>query len=1094
MMTIGNVRACVRFLVFAAFLGSSIVALGQFSSNIQGTVNDQNGAAIPGATILLTNMDTGAGRTVISGPYGDYHFISLGSGRYMVKAAAKGFSESTVTIQLTTAQTLEVPIKMLVGTANQTVEVTTEAPNLDTAETRSEDTIAAAQLSSLPLGERSLFPLITLAPGVQGLGSDLLSAGEGSSTANFSPQITFDLTANGRGPGANMFVLDGLDVTSNIANGALNLSPNPDSVQEVSIQANTFSAEYGRAASLQIIMTTKSGTEKYHGVLSDSFNYQRLWTGTEFVHKYAPFHSNDGDGAVGGPVPHLRGMFFFGSVESLRSLAATGNQIITFEDPQFTAFAKQNFPSTVGTGLVTNHGPTGASSNAVVATAANLFPGTCGTAAAANIPCNLPMVDSGIFNASNYRDGLQYNFRIDEQFQKDRIYGNFYKVGLTTGGPAVRTGMATSNAYSTNSFQANETHVFSSNTLNEIAFGLNRVEGNNDRTGDFTVPVVNVVGMGSSFGVGFADGDYVQHNYRWRDVLTHVVRTHTLKVGYDGWHGDDLAYFAPSYGLPTFTFTNLLNLVEDKPYSESGLAYDPLTGLPGKGQYMFAMGTSGVFAMDTWKATHRVTLTYGVRWDNYGNAYPIDGTILANFFMGSGTSFEQQVANGSMRQVHHVLNRSPQAFSPRVGAAWDVTGNGTWVIRGGAGVFHDWPALGQDENGLKGNPPGWVVPNFLTGTTTAPVFALGTSRTYPFGYTYPQFTATGLDSHGGLIGEQAGVGGVDVNLNASNTYNYTVTVARSLGPKFMASAGYAGSRSTGLTSGADGNGVQSFGTDINHFAGDLIVNNGVLTRLNHSFGSLSYSFQQSSARYNAAIFAVKGKLLKESLTIDASYTRSSGYDNAATYPTAILTSQYWGPSPDNAPNRVSMTVNYIFPSLGKSNGLLNRVMGGWELSSPTILQSGYPFTVYTSAPFEPVFNSQGKVVGTQPGSGDYNADGNNNDFPDVPSTLYNTARNRKAFLSGIFPASAFGLPAMGAEGNELSNRFVGPSYAQTDISLSKSTSITERSKFIFRGEFFNVFNHPNLNSMVSDLSSSSFGKVTSQSAPRWIQFTGRITF
>ncbi len=1094
MMSFTSVRACARFFVLAAFLGSSIAALGQFSSNIQGTVTDQSGADISGATISLTNMDTGDSRTASSGSYGDYHFISLGAGRYEVKAAAKGFSESVVKIQLTTAQTLDVPIKLRVGAANQTVEVTAEAPNLDTAETRSEDTLGTVELQSMPLGERSLFPLITLAPGVQGLGSDLLSAGEGSSTANFSPQITFDLTANGRGPGSNMFVLDGLDVTSNIANGALNLSPNPDSIQDVSIQANTFSAEYGRASSLQIIMTTMSGTEKYHGVLSDSFNYQRLWSGTEFAHNYAPFHTNDGSGAAGGPVPHLHGMFIFGSVEPLRSLAATGNQVITFEDPQFTAFAKQNFPNTVGTGLVTNHGPSGATVNAVAATAADLFPSTCGTAAAANIPCDLPMVDSGIFNASNYRNGLQYNFRVDKQFQKDRIYGNFYRVGLTEGGPAVRTGMATSNAYSTNSFQANETHVFSSNTLNETAFGLNRVEGNNNKTGDFTVPIVNVVGMGSSFGVGFADGDYVQHNYRWREVLTHVTGTHTLKAGYDGWHGDDLAYFAPSYGLPTFTFTNMLNLVEDQPYSESGLAYEPLTGLPGKGQYMFAMTTGGVFAMDTWKATHRVTLTYGVRWDNFGNAFPTNGTVLANFFMGSGTSFDQQVANGSMRQLNRVLNRSPQAFSPRVGAAWDVTGKGTWVIRGGAGVYHDWPALGQDENHLKGNPPGWVVPTFLTGTTTAPVFALGTSRTYPFGFPYPTFTATGLDSHGGFVGEQAGVGGVDVNLNAPNTYNYTVTVARSLGPRFMASAGYAGSRSTGLVSGSDGNGVQSFGTDINHFAGDLVVNNNVLTRLNHSFGSLNYSFQQSSARYNAAIFAIKGKLLKNSLTIDASYTRSSGYDNASTYPTAVLTSDDWGPSPENVPNRFSMTVNYFIPSPGASNALLNRVMGGWELSSPTIVQSGYPFTVYTSAPFEPVFNSQGQVVGTQPGSGDYNADGYNYDFPDVPSTLYSTARNRKAFLGGIFPASAFSQPALGAGGNELSNRFIGPSYAQTDIALSKATSITERSKFVFRAEFFNIMNHPNLNSMVSDLSSSSFGKATSQSAPRWIQFTGRITF
>jgi hypothetical protein len=449
------------------------------------------------------------------------------------------------------------------------------------------------------------------------------------------------------------------------------------------------------------------------------------------------------------------------------------------------------------------------------------------------------------------------------------------------------------------------------------------------------------------------------------------------------------------------------------------------------------MSTHGAFAQDTWKVTPRLTLTYGLRWDDFGNPYPIGGTVLANFFMGPGANFEQQVANGSMIQKGHVMNHPPLAFSPRLGMAWSPSGTANWVIRGGFGIYHDWTTLGADENQLHGNPPGWVVPNFLTGTTTAPIFALGTSDKYPFGFPYPQFTSTGLNDHGGLIGEQPSVGGIDPNLAAPNTYNYTVTVERALGRNFVASVGYAGSHSTGLVSGSDGYGLQSFGTDINHVTGDLIVHNDVLERLNPSFGSISYSFNQAKATYNAVIFAVKGKLGKRGY-INALYTRSSAFDNGSYYPTPILISQYWGPSPYDAPNRFSMTETYFVPSLGRNNAFLNRLTGGWELSSSTILQSGYPFTVYTSAPFQPLFNAQGQVVGMQSGSGDYNADGRNYDFPNAPSTGYQQATGRQAYLNGLFPASAFGIPAMGTEGNELSNRFRGPGFASTDMMYPKN--------------------------------------------------------
>ena len=167
----------------------------------------------------------------------------------------------------------------------------------------------------------------------------------------------------------------------------------------------------------------------------------------------------------------------------------------------------------------------------------------CGTPSTDNIPCATPVFDQGNFNSSSYNNSKQYSIRVDKYFDKDRVYGLFYRDTISTGGPAVRPAFNTTNNYYTFSLQGSETHTFSPSTLNEGFFGYGRIEGFSPSSGLFTVPVVSVTGLGVGFGDGFALGDYVQHSYHWRDVLTHIHGAHTFKVGYEGWHGNDLAYF-----------------------------------------------------------------------------------------------------------------------------------------------------------------------------------------------------------------------------------------------------------------------------------------------------------------------------------------------------------------------------------------------------------------------------------------------------------------------------------------------------------------------------------------------------------------------
>jgi hypothetical protein len=1081
---------CTMSLPIIAVCVSS--CFGQFNSGIQGTVQDPTGGIVANATVSLLNTETQVGSQAKTDDAGNFRFVSLAPGSYTITVEASGFSKTAINIQLDTGQNLNVPVSVAVSTAREMVVVTAEAPVLNTAESRNQLTLETQALAELPLAGRSMISLVTTAPGAVGRG--VTSNGSpGSGIDNFSTETQVDASANGMGAVGNMYVVDGLDISSAIRPGVLNMTPNPDSIQETSIQTNTFSVEYGRASSIQMLMTTKSGAEAFHGNASDYFTDQKLSAGTIFVHDYAPYHSNNVSATIGGPIIPKKQFFFFFSYEPLRSSAATGNGIVTYEDPAFTSWAKQNFPDTLGTKLLTTYAPTAAGTTGVAQTAATLFPGTCGTSATSFLPCATPMVDTGVFNSTSYRNGTQYMGRIDKYFSKDRIYGTIYKTRLDSGGGAVRPAFAATNWFTQYAYQVSETHTFSSTTVNEASFAAMRVEGIQPKTGLFTVPSIGVSSIGVGFGNGFAAGDFIQHNYHWNDVLTHVRGAHTLKFGYQGWFGDDVENFQGPHAQPTFAFNSLLDLVKDAPATESGVAYDPLSGKAVLWDWNAASKTHGLFAQDVWKARERLTLTMGIRWDDFGNPYsrsPL--TAFGNFFLGQGSTLASQVTDGVMKVQTPVFNHFQQAWSPRLGFAWSPDKASNWVIRGGVGMFHNWvtPANSQEE--FRGNPPGPIYPTFYAGATPAPLFALGTSETPPFGFTYPALAPGTLNAQGGLTGLQFGVGAINPDLKTPVAYNYTINVERKIAKDLVATAGYSGSRATDLLAGGGQQFSVSYGVDINTYAGDLIQHNSTVpTRLNQSFGGIYYTNDDRDSHYNSLIVGVRGIIGSRGF-FNAYYTRSASVDNSQVYPTATNVGQYMAPSAWDAPNRLSLTWSYELPGVNHGMGFAGRITGGWSLSGTTILQSGNPYTVTAFNPFIPVKDANGTFIGLAPNSGDYNADGNNLDYPNVVS--YATPSSRQAYLNGVFQASNFSVPAMGTEGNEKPFGFRNPGYAETDLNLAKATRITERVSLQLRFEFYNAFNRVNLNGVDSNFNSSTFGRSTGQALPRNIQIGANLKF
>ncbi|HTB96316.1 MAG TPA: TonB-dependent receptor [Terracidiphilus sp.] len=1155
-----------RFLSILALvlLFSTASCYAQFNAGIQGTVQDTKGAVVPNASVTLINDATGIKQTTLSGSNGVYRFTSLAAGSYTVSTAVQGFSSFTSSVVLTANQLFDVPLVLAVASASSTVTVTTQAPLLDTSDSRLEETLNTTALSDLPLPGRNPTNVLTIAPGVTGLGGQ--SSPGASTSTNFAPENWVNASANGRGANGNLYIVDGMDVTSFIRPGVLNLTPNADSLQEVSVQTNTYTVDYGRSSSIQTVMTSKSGSNQFHGLASDYYESQQLQARGEFGipsgTPLPPYHTSNFSFALGGPVIPHHEFFFFLGYEPYYSVASSGSSLQTYEDPAFVSFAQTVQPNTGETQIMAKYPASAATTVGVNSTAGQLWSNTLPSADQAaclagtgnlgpaydNIPCATPVLDTGRFTPSSIYNAKQYNIRLDKYFPKDRIFGNFYRNTANTGGPNVRPAFDTTSDYYVFNLQGNETHTFSPSMLNEAIFGYSRIEGFANKTGLFTVPIVSVNQLGNGFGDGFAQGDYIQHSYHWRDVLTKVVGSHSVKAGFDVWRGDDDVFFQGPDGIPSLSYTNMIDFINDDIYSESGLSYNVVTGNPVPYTYGYKKTTLGIFAEDSWKASRKLTVNYGVRYDNNGNPYVDEAlpgkasgapkNVISNMTLGSGSNFAEKIANASFKVQPNVYPSDRNwIFSPRVGLAYDPTTSGKWVIRGGFGLFHDLPTLGNEENLLGNNAPGPTVPTFFSnGSTAPPVFGLGTQNHYPYGFTYPAFVGTPLDANGGIVGSNISMGAVKQNMLIPNTLVWSAAVERQLTPTLTASLGYSGTHSDNLIVVGGNTGDTSYTADVNLSPGDLIRNpafnssgvwtgDGIQTRLNPSFGHINYEFNGARANYNAFIAAVRGRFGKHGF-LTASYTRSVSRDDSTNYPdgytgagggTNYNVNQFYSLSNWDVPNRVSMGSSYDIPGLVNNGGFVKRLTSGFNLASTMILQSGNPFYV-TSGNSLALIDTTGVTVTTAnyaselaagnityaANSGNYSADGDNGS--DVPNVLsYHQKHDRKSYQfngvvdAGIFTHAQFAAPAFspnGAEGNEKMNAFRNPGYADIDLTARKATEITERLNFEFRVDVFNLFNRVNLNGVDANFNDTSagFGTTGSSLPPRYMQLGAKVTF
>jgi len=318
----------------ALLLLSTIPAAAQFNSAIQGVVTDPSTAVVPGVAVRITNVETGVVREAETSAEGLYRVLSLGAGVYRVEATKDGFRGARrARVEVGISETARVDFELAVGSVAENVTVAAQAVAVETEQGRVSGRIDRTQLNDIPLNGRNLYNLIALQPGIVGRGISSAQGAGGAGNDAFSGEAGPQAFSSGQRTESNSFTVDDSSVNSAARGGITNLTPSADSVEEVRVVANNFSAVEGRNSGAQIQVITKSGTNTLRGTLSHYFNNNTLASRSVFEPAVPVFRRNQFGYTIGGPVLKNR-TFFFHSYEGLRQSGARGT-ITSVETPEF---------------------------------------------------------------------------------------------------------------------------------------------------------------------------------------------------------------------------------------------------------------------------------------------------------------------------------------------------------------------------------------------------------------------------------------------------------------------------------------------------------------------------------------------------------------------------------------------------------------------------------------------------------------------------------------------------------------------------------------------------------------------------------------
>ncbi|MBV8896435.1 MAG: TonB-dependent receptor, partial [Acidobacteriaceae bacterium] len=849
--------------VLALSLGA-VQAVAQFSSGIEGTVKEASGSVVEGAKVTVRNTQLGVEKTATTNDSGYFRIASLGASTYTVQIEMRGFTtwqQNDLVLEVGETRTLSPVLQIGAVTENVTVTAAPIAVQLTNATTGS--VVSQTEVEHTPLPGQNVFSLAALSPGITG---NAVTSGD-----NYTNEYAININAAGLRQEENGYQMDGAYTDTPSRGGGASISPNPEIVQSIDIRANDFDAEKGRNGGATVEVFTKSGANQTHGTLDYYFLNNVLSARTEFESSVPPFKRNEMGATIGGRIIKDK-LFYYGGIDVLRSSVTSAYQA-TVETQDLLSWAQTNLPNNIATQIMKTAAPLAYPSTGI-RTVSQLAASTPGYyPLPAGIPGNLPAVGTANISYSVPKNGYQYSIRADAYATvNDRFYAEFMRTYDTSVGATARPALNENQANSSDFANLNWTHTFSSTLLNEAGASMIRPYGSNLPVATNAFPYINVVGLN-----GFSNwgpGNFTQTTFGWRDILSDTVKTHTLKFGlqinnireYDSQTGADIR--------PTFNFNNVLDFIQDEATSESATPVNLLTHQQATYYRAYRALYMGFFAQDDWKVTPRFTLNLGIRYDVMPNFFSILSPKLTNFNLGPGSGYYQQIADGStgLAPNNHVLNHNLSSVTPRIGFAWDVFGTGKTAIRGGFGMFASQPPYLHITDILANNLPNTYTPSLSVYQGTMPVFQLCSP---PTGYDEScPIVNTGnvvLNPSGGILGRRANLGGYSPDYKFTQIEAWSLSVEQQLRRNLVLQLNYSGTAAHHLP---------VFNNDLNRFAGDLIVNNDTLTRLNPNFGTINYGTSNGNSIGNFASASLR--MTSGPISLLGNYTYGKALDTFST--------------------------------------------------------------------------------------------------------------------------------------------------------------------------------------------------------------------
>jgi len=1068
-----------RHLVVSAILLLLIphLTLAQLNeAALKGTVTDMTGSMIVGSAVVATNEATAQVRSTKTDDNGAFFFAALPPGSYTVTVRADGFkTHEERGFKLNVGQTAEMSVKLQVGAVDETVAVSAgESRTQVSTESRLTDTFANRQISELPLPQRDVFLLPKLSAGATAI------PGAASSTKLTNSPV---ITVNGNRYRGNNYVLDGAMNTNQNNSGEPAIVPSIESLEEVQVQTANFSCEFGRGNGAVINLRTCSGTNLFHGKLWSYHRNAALNARNFFAVGKPPQVFNQFGANIGGPIIRNR-TFFFGSYEGTRN--AVG-QALTFqvETPEFRDFVMRTSPSGVATRLLRDFpAPT-----PLPGTGGNRYLDQQNITTAEGV---IPAVGRVGVTLNDYIRFDQYIARIDHSFSnEDRLSARWIaeyqrdqggtSSSRATLGKAMRGSRGPFDGFFAN-LNLGYVHVFK-RAVNDARLSvqvINTTRGDEDAV----VPDITVTGLTAPFGDSFISSTRLR-TYELRNTVTLDRGRHSIRFGFEFRR----IFKGLSIGPPTagaFFFETLNDFALDRPFRQT-LTVDPETGEPTNFPRYFTFRESGLFVQEDWKVNPRLNLSLGIRHDYFGDVTEREER-LSSIILGPGNDFRERLANAGIGRVEGLYKPERGNFAPRIGLAFDPTGDGKTSLRAGFSLAYQ-PHHGQSIAGARALPP-----DAIQGVSQ-PRSNIGTMILYDIPVPFNPEFGRGLNAKGGVNSRPGEppirITGFVVNPDIKTQYSesWFLNIQREFIRGWIAEIGYVGTNGINLER-ID---------DVNRFKGDLL--DGKEDRINPNFSSLLFVTNGVTSSYNAMTAELR-RNFNRGISIQTNYRWSKWLDTSSDTSTGQFAdnsepgkgavnidclSCERGRSLFDIPHRFSASVLWA-PAWFRGNGLIDKLAGNWQMSGIITAQSGRPFSVWNGASLR--------------AGGDYNADGGGGavgggfyDRPDAPAPgTVPSSFSKEDFLNGLFDPSIFPIPLPGNEGTLGRNTFRGPKYVTVDLSLVRCFTLRGEKQLHLRLEAFNALNNVNLFLPNTDLSLSSFGKSTQAFEARTLQASIRFSF